>query len=294
VQRDGQPPRALVRGPDGLHATAAGHFAAVAAARGTRASEPTSVTVYDLDSGESLFSLTLPREPGIAVAADGTLFVALDGVLQWASPAAPDLHEIARSVRQIGPVFGGTALFTATTGGGFERIRAVDRATDAVRDVTPAFVIGPGQDILTVWDGAHFAYDDGECLLVGDLPAAPAASIPTSPDCPRPPLGTSARVAAGHRAVSAVARCPGGTADRCSGTARLQARIGRRLRTLATRSFALAGGQSAALRLAPSRARLRRVKPASRRHPHDRRVRLEIRPAAGGVDLRFRDFTLHA
>jgi hypothetical protein len=217
----------------------------------------------------------------------------LDGVLSWGSPAAPTLHELARSVRRIGPVAGGTALFSAATGGGFERIRAADLATGALRDVTPAFVIGATEGLETVWDGAHFAYDDGQCLLVGDLPAAPAASIPTSPGCPRPPLGTTARVAAGRRAVAAVARCPGGTADRCTGTARLQGRIGRRVRTLATRSFELSGGQSATLTLTPARALLRRVKPASRRHPRAHRVRLEI-AAAGGVDLRFRDFTLRA
>jgi hypothetical protein len=85
-----------------------------------------------------------------------------------------------------------------------------------------------------------------------------------------------------RHAVRIGARCPGGSADRCTGTARLTARIAGRARLLANAQIALTGGRATELTLSAKRSLLRRIRPRD----GGRRARLEIRMRAGRVDER--------
>jgi hypothetical protein len=85
-----------------------------------------------------------------------------------------------------------------------------------------------------------------------------------------------------RHAVRIGARCPGGTADRCTGTARVTARIAGRTRVLAKARLALTDGKAAQFTLTVKRSLLRRVRVAD----GGRRARLEFRMTAGRADER--------
>jgi hypothetical protein len=85
-----------------------------------------------------------------------------------------------------------------------------------------------------------------------------------------------------RHAVRIGARCPGGTTDRCTGVARITARIGGRTRVLAKARLDLTGGQATEMTLTVKRSLLRRVRVSD----GGRRARLEFRMSAGRADDR--------
>jgi hypothetical protein len=277
VRPDAGAPRVLTRNPAPLRVEAAGGVAAVAGlVPGMR--PRTHIAVFDIATGSPLFEADVAGAVAIAVARDGTLAVLNDGVLSWASPAAPVLHEIASSVQSLGGIAGGTVVFSAAEREGFDVVRAAALARGDVHDVSPALL-----EPTVEWDGTTLAYHDGSCAIAGDLPAAPPATLPTAPGCPRPPLETAAAVPTRRGTLRVRAMCPGGSADRCAGRARLTGRIGHRHRVLASAAFDLAGGESTRLTLTADPALLRRVGSRAARRRGRHRVALEIRMTAGSV-----------
>jgi hypothetical protein len=285
VRPDGGATRALFRSTTAVRVAAAGGVAAVTSqsdfAR-TKPPPPASLDVLDIATGARLYGLALRGAPEAAIAPDGTVLVLQGDALSWASPAAPTLHPIARSVDVLGGLDNGTAVFAVRVAGGFDVIRAADLATGAVRDVSPKLTRISRVRPELAWDGAHLAYDTGSCVLAGDLPAATPATIPAAAGCPRPPLTTEVKTLQRRHAVRIGARCPGGTTDRCTGVARITARIGGRTRVLAKARLDLTGGQATEMTLTVKRSLLRRVRVSD----GGRRARLEFRMSAGRADDR--------
>jgi hypothetical protein len=289
VQPDGAPPRTLLRSSEILGVAAGGGIVAVQFT--SFSPSPTRVEVLDIATGRRLFGLDHDVAE-MTVAADGTLLaLSTDGELWWASPAAPAVHPIAHNGLQLGGLANGTAVFSADIGR-FAVVRAADLATGAVRDVTPLLaelLLGLG-----AWDGAHFAYHDGACVIAGDLPAAPPPTIPTGPGCPRPAMRTDDDVAARRGRVVLTARCPGGRTEHCTGTARITGKLRGRTRTLASKRFDLTGGESDTYTLTVRRSLLRRVGSRADRRRGVHRARLVIRMTAGRVDDRVRSVTFRS
>jgi hypothetical protein len=285
VRPNGGAPRALFRSTTAANVVAAGGVAAVVSqsdfAR-QKPPPPAQLDVLDIATGARLYGLALRGAPEAAVAPDGTVLVLQGDALAWASPAAPALHPIARSVDVLGGLGNGTAVFAVRMADGFDVIRGADLTTGAVRDISPMLTRIDRTRPDLAWDGAHLAYDNGSCVLAGDLPAAAPATMPVAAGCPRPPLTTEVKTLQRRHAVRIGARCPGGTADRCTGTARITARIAGRTRLLAKARIALTGGRATELTLTAKRSLLRRVRPRD----GGRRARLEIRMTAGRVDER--------
>ncbi len=272
--------RALFRSTTAADVVAAGGVAAVVSQSDFARQQPpppAQLDVLDIATGARLYGLALRGAPQAAVAPDGTVLVLQGDALAWASPAAPALHPIARSVDVLGGLGNGTAVFAVRVAGGFDVIRAADLATGAIRDLSPKLTRIDRVRPDVAWDGTHLAYDDGSCVLAGDLPAATPATMPAAPGCPRPPLTTEVKRLQRRHAVRIRARCPGGSADRCTGTARITARIGGRTRVLAAQRLDLAGGGATAAdadrqaQPAAARARRRRRPPRAAGVPHDRR-----------------------
>jgi len=289
VQPDGAPPRTLQSSSEILGVAAGGGIVAVLFT--SFSPSPTRVEAFDIATGRQLFAIERDVAE-MTVAADGTLLVlSTGGELWWASAAAPAVHPLAHDGLQLGGLANGTAVFSATVGR-FAVVRAADLATGAVRDVTPPLaelLLGLG-----AWDGAHFAYHDGACVIAGDLPAAPPLTIPTGPGCLRPAMQTESAVAARRGRVVLTARCPGGPTERCTGTARITGKLRGRTRTLASRPIDLTGGRSRAYTLTVRRSVLRRIGSRADRRRGRHRVRLEIRMTAGRVDDRLRSVTFRA
>jgi hypothetical protein len=86
-------------------------------------------------------------------------------------------------------------------------------------------------------------YHRGQCTLYGDLPAADTA--PVAPGCPRQPFRFAVDERQRRPTVRMRVTCPGGSADRCTGTAQLTAKgpSGRGRIVLGTWRFDAAGGE---------------------------------------------------
>ena len=125
-------------------------------------------------------------------------------------------------------------------------------------------------------DGARHLYSrPGPCVFYGDLPAAAPDTAPVTARCPRQDL--SVAVTERHRRprVRIWVTCPGASADRCTGSARLTARARRGGGRVALGSwrFSVAGGSSATHVL---KVRLRRAAPTKRRGRTRHIARLRI------------------
>jgi hypothetical protein len=122
-----------------------------------------------------------------------------------------------------------------------DRLWAVDVAGGSPRPVTESVFVG---EFAT--DGARVIYRRAQCTLYGDLPAPDAA--PGATGCPRQPFSVFANERQRGRKVRVRVTCPGASADRCTGTARLTARRkrGRGRVTLGTWRFSVAGGETVA------------------------------------------------
>ena len=287
---DAGPERALFRSTTATSVVAAGGVAAVVSQSDfaeRKPPPPAQLDVFDIATGARLYGLALRGAPQATVAPDGTVLVLQGDALAWASPAAPALHPIARSVDVLGGLGNGTAVFAVRVAGGFDVIRAADLATGVTRDLSPKLTRIDRVRPDVAWDGTHLAYDNGSCVLAGDLPVATPVTMPAATGCPRPPLTTEVKTLQRKHAVRIRARCPGGSADRCAGTARITARIGGRTRVLAAKRLDLAGGGATQLTLTVKRSLLRRVRVAD----GGRRTRLEFRMTAGQVDTRSQSVT---
>jgi hypothetical protein len=115
-----------------------------------------------------------------------------------------------------------------------DRLVAVDLAGGPPQPLTAAL---PDTEFLT--DGTRLLYSRfGTCVFYGDLPAAVPDRAPTSARCPRDRLRFDVTERHKRPRVRMWVTCPGGSADRCTGTARLRSRG----RTLGRWRFSVAGG----------------------------------------------------
>jgi hypothetical protein len=125
-------------------------------------------------------------------------------------------------------------------------------------------------------DGARLLYArPGPCVFYGDLPPQAPDAAPVTARCPRQHL--SVAVTEQHRRprVRIWVTCPGASADRCTGSARLTARARRGGGRVALGSwrFSVAGGSGATRVL---RVRLRRAAATKRRGRTRHVARLRI------------------
>ena len=155
---DAGPERALFRSTTATSVVAAGGVAAVVSQSDFAERKPppaAQLDVLDIATGARLYGLALRGAPQAAVAPDGTVLVLQGDALAWASPAAPALHPIARSVDVLGGLGNGTAVFAVRVAGGFDVIRAADLATGVTRDRSPKLTRIDRVRPDVAWDGTH-------------------------------------------------------------------------------------------------------------------------------------------
>jgi hypothetical protein len=118
-----------------------------------------------------------------------------------------------------------------------ERLVAVDLVSGAVTPLTVAL-----ESTQFHTDGTRLLYSRfGGCVLYGDLPAAAPETTPAGARCGRQTLSFDVAEVHKRPRVRMWVTCPGGSAERCTGTARLTARG----RTLGRWRFSVPGGTGA-------------------------------------------------
>jgi hypothetical protein len=185
----------------------------------------TRVAAFDLETRRRIARVAADSEPGsgaapIGISASGTLVYTDARKRLWAGKRRllSGVTEVVRVVGERAYVVQRLQMSPFET---LDRLVAIDLAGGPPHALTVAL-----QDTQFETDGTRLLYQEfGGCVLYGDLPAAAPERAP----CARQPLRFD--VTERHRKprVRMWVTCPGGTADRCTGTATLRLKSGRRL-----------------------------------------------------------------
>jgi hypothetical protein len=197
----------------------------------------TGATAFDLEARRRVARIKAATHPAhgatpVGISASGTLVYTDAKDRLWAGR-----RKLLEHVPQVVNVVGERAFVVQTLRGTpftpLARMVGVDLGTGAVQPVTVALQGG--------WftsDGARLLYSRGGCTFYGDVPATAPERTPVSDRCPREPLNFTAYERHRRPQVRMWASCPGGSAERCTGTARLRLKG----RTLGRWRFSVAGG----------------------------------------------------
>lgn len=205
-----------------------------------------SAAAYDLETRTRIGDVAADADPGagpppVGISASGTLVYTDAADRLWSyAPATRSRTRLLDHVPQVVSVAGERAYVVQRTVTSpfhhLERLVGLDLAGGAPQPLTAAL-----ESTQFFTDGARLLYQQpGLCTLYGDLPAAAPERAPVTEGCPRQTL--SFAVTERHRRPRARmwVTCPGGPADRCTGTAKLTAKR----RTLGRWRFSVAGGTS--------------------------------------------------
>jgi hypothetical protein len=272
-----------LRPADGGAAVRLGAGAAQLAVNGRWAATRDSkrAVAYDLEARRRVASVAADADPGLSpppvgVSASGTLVYTDAAGRLWAYvPGTRQTTKVMDHVHGVVGVVGERAYVVARARTSpfhhLDRLVAYDLVTREAQTLTAAL-----ENTEFHTDGARLLYSrPGPCVFYGDLPAAPPDTAPVTARCPRQHL--SLAVTEQHRRprVRMWVTCPGASADRCTGSARLTARArhgGGRV-ALGSWRFSVAGGSSATRVL---KVRLRRAAATKRRGRTRHVARLRI------------------
>ena len=236
---------------------------------------------YDLEARARVANVAADADPGLSpppvgVSASGTLVYTDAADRLWAYvPATRQTTRLMDHVHAVVDVVGERAYVVARARTSpfhhLDRLVAYDLVSSEARTLTVGL-----ENTQFHTDGFRLLYSrPGPCVFYGDLPAEAPDMAPVTARCPR--QGLSVAVTEQHRRprVRIWVTCPGASADRCTGSARLTARArrgGGRV-ALGTWRFSVAGGSSATRVL---KVRLRRAAATKRRGRTRHVARLRI------------------
>ena len=232
----GGAPVRLGEGSDQL--TVNGRYAAV------RTSE--RVAAYDLETRTQLADVAADTNPGlgappVGVSASGTLVYTDAEDRLWSYvPATRVRTKLEDRVTAVVGVAGERAYVVIRQKTSpfhhLDRLWSVELGSGEAHALTVGL---DGTQFHT--DGARLLYSRfGTCSFYGDLPADAPDRAPVSARCPRQTLSFAVTERHRQRRVRMWVTCPGGSAERCTGRARLTLKR----RTLGTWRFSVAGGTS--------------------------------------------------
>ena len=244
------------------------------------------VAAYDLEARTRAGVVAADSDPALSapaagISASGTLVYTDAADRLWSYvPATRRKTKLMDHVPWVVAVVGERAYVVQRTATSsfqhLDRLVAHDLATGATTPLTVGL-----DDTTFHTDGTRLLYSRfGSCVFYGDLPATAPDRTPTSARCPRPRMSFSVSDEQKRPRVRMWVTCPGGSAERCTGTARLtaKARRGGGRVVLGTWRFDVAGGTGATHVL---KVRLARAKPTKRRGRtrHVARMRITGTPA---------------
>jgi hypothetical protein len=187
-----------------------------------------SAAVFDLEARKRVSRIKVDSDPAhspgpAGVSARGTLVYTDARDRLWV-PGRKLLDHVPEIVAVAGETAYVVARRATSPFQSLDRLVAVDLVSGVSTPLTAAL-----QGARFYTDGARLLYERyGTCVFYGDLPAAAPDRTPASARCPRQRLAFE--VAERHKRprVRMWVTCPGASAERCTGTARLRAK-GRRL-----------------------------------------------------------------
>ena len=205
------------------------------------------VLAYDLEARTRVGVVAADSDPALSappagISASGTLVYTDAADRLWSyAPATRKKTRLMDHVPEVVAVVGERAFVVQRTETSsfqhLDRLVAYDLAGGAATPLTVGL-----EDTQFSTDGTRLLYSRfSSCVFYGDLPAAAPERTPVSARCPRPRMSFSVSDEQKRPRVRMWVTCPGGSAERCTGTARLK----RKGRVLGTWRFRVAGGTGA-------------------------------------------------
>ena len=207
----------------------------------------TKAAAYDLETRTRAGVIAADSNPGfgappVGISASGTLVYTDAADRLWSyTPATRQKRKLLDHVPEVVRVAGERAFIVQRTATSpfqhVDRLVVYDLAGGTSTPLTVAL-----EDTQFYADGTHLLFSRrGSCVFAGDLPAAAPDRSPASARCPRQTLTFVVNERHRRPRVRMWVTCPGGSAERCTGTARLT----RGRRVLGTWRFSVAGGAGA-------------------------------------------------
>jgi hypothetical protein len=244
---DGNNRRTLeLRPADGSAAVRLGAGAEQLAVNGRWAAtrDNSGAAVFDLDARRRVGRVAADSHPAlgaprVGVSASGTLVYtdARDRLWSYA-PATRQKRKLLDRVPEVVRVVGERAYVVQRIATSpyqhLDRLVALDLAGGPAQPLTAAL-----ESTTFHTDGTRLLYARvGTCVFYGDLPATAPEHTPSSARCPRQTLSFAVNERHKRPRVRMWVTCPGASAERCTGTARLRLKG----RTLGRWRFDIAGG----------------------------------------------------